>query len=86
MCALLALQKTSVTLGNRGDATEPGTSSRWFVACQVASVVDVDYDAAGKVRSLRQRSVSGGNGDEAEWDNNASVSTKSFSIVAADHG
>ena len=51
-----------------------------------ASVVDVDYDAAGKVRSLRQRSVSGGNGDEAEWDNNASVSTKSFSIVAADHG
>jgi hypothetical protein len=36
------------------------------------------------VRWLRQRSVSGGNGDEAEWDNNASVSTKSVSIVAAD--
>ena len=50
-----------------------------------ASIVDVDYDAGGKVRSLRQRSVSGGNGDEAVWDNNASVSTKSVSIVAADN-
>lgn len=45
-----------------------------------ATILDVDYDDAGKVRALRQRSVSGGVDAASEWNN--AVSTQSVSIAA----
>jgi hypothetical protein len=45
-----------------------------------ATIIDVDYDDAGKVKAMRQRSVSGGVDPAAEW--NSAVSTHSVSIAA----
>jgi hypothetical protein len=50
-------------------ARRVGGSGSWMSA----TLVDFDYDGSGKVSGVRQRSISGGIGEGAEWNNGVNV-------------